>query len=109
MELLLDQSAQTIGELRRENARLQRVILSKDASTPNHNEEWIKNIHFKILRRVATSCLRFLLSLRGWLLSSFDPTAWLCQGQSFYHYPSCLPPLPGAAWHTLCGHSVLQT
>lgn len=33
MELLLDQSAQTIGELRRENARLQRVILSKDAST----------------------------------------------------------------------------
>eukprot|EP00701_Giardia_intestinalis_P003218 XP_001707042.1 Hypothetical protein GL50803_8317 [Giardia lamblia ATCC 50803] len=33
MELLLDQSAHTIGELRRENARLQRVILSTDAST----------------------------------------------------------------------------
>ncbi|EFO63426.1 Hypothetical protein GLP15_3742 [Giardia lamblia P15] len=33
MELLLDQSAHTIGELRRENARLQRIITSKDAST----------------------------------------------------------------------------
>lgn len=33
MELLLDQSTHTIGELRRENARLQRVIMSKDAST----------------------------------------------------------------------------
>lgn len=33
MELLLDQSAHTIGELRRENARLQRIIRSKDAST----------------------------------------------------------------------------
>ena len=33
MELLLDQSAHAIGELRRENARLQRVILSTDAST----------------------------------------------------------------------------